>query len=305
MAPARDKSAAAAEARPRVCHAAGILGWQLVDRTLMIRPSYVPRDDSCSGVPITEAFRATAGKWLEASLEARWSPRRKTIAGWRVGAPPLIVSSASRCPRGEPAKHSLASCSAGLSVEHRRQCVKEEKLESLPPEPAADEADTLRLSIVRLVPVWKEPPRAFSLPRPAARLHAPLLSLFPAECAAPCAQMTLGGTRMARLWRVRGRGIPQHTPRHLTSELPPGSCVTRHVELGCRAECAHAHHRVRLGGWRASEVAFQIQCCCLWPRGRAHAPRAIDFPFVPFVNISRLLAFLPSREFSTTFDWCS
>ena len=114
MAPARDRSAAAAEAWPRVCHAAGILGWQLVARTLMIRPSYVPRDDSCSGVPITEAFRATAGKWLEASLEARWSPRRKKIAGWRVGASPLPVSSASRCPRGEPAKHSLASNSAGL-----------------------------------------------------------------------------------------------------------------------------------------------------------------------------------------------
>ena len=87
MAPARDRSAAAAEAWPRVCHAAGILGWQIVARTL-IRPSYVPRDDSCSGVPITEAFRATAGKWLEASLEARWSPRRKKIAGWRIGASP-------------------------------------------------------------------------------------------------------------------------------------------------------------------------------------------------------------------------
>ena len=112
MAPARDRPAAAAEAWPRVCHAAGILGWQLVASTLMIRPSYVPHDDSCSGVPITEALRATACKRLQASLEV---PRRKKIGGWRVGASPLPVSSASRCPRGDPAKHSLASCSAGLS----------------------------------------------------------------------------------------------------------------------------------------------------------------------------------------------
>ena len=138
---------------------------------------------------------------------------------------PLFLSAQPRGARvGTPPNTALRVAQPGFLFEHRRQCVKEEKLESLPPEPAADEAGTLRLSIVRLVPVvrivrivrlvpvWKEPPRAFSLPRPAARVHAPLLSLFPAECAAPCAQMTLGGTRMARLWRVRGREIPHHTP---------------------------------------------------------------------------------------------